>query len=78
MTTAKTNTTDGMKYVETGKKTINPKHGMIRIAEDLSTGRLLWILVKRHKVALLATGNVILVLNWMVPQWPQIVRSLIG
>lgn len=49
----------------------------IKASETLSTPRLIWILVKRHKVAILATGNVLLVLNWAIPEWHTIIKSLI-
>lgn len=49
-----------------------------RIIDQQSTPSLLWVLVKRHKVGLLATGNVILVLNWAIPQWTTIAKSLLS
>lgn len=70
-------TIDGMRYEATGKKRVtDTKAVAIEMVNQLSTSRLLWLLVKRHKVAILATGNVILVLNWMIPAWTQIVLSL--
>lgn len=43
-----------------------------------STIYTLWLLAVKHKVAILALGNIILVLNWMLPEWPQLVLGLIG
>lgn len=36
----------------------------------------LWLLALKHKVGLLAAGNIILLLNWAIPGWPQMVISL--
>ena len=54
------------------------KRVAIKSAEQLSTARLLWIIVVRHKIFLLAIGNVILVLNYIFPAWFDLVLSLIG
>lgn len=70
--------TDGMKYEVTGNKAVNGKRASVKIASQLSTSALIWILVKRHKVGLLAIGNVILVLNFVFPEWTQFALSLIG
>lgn len=50
---------------------------LLKGASQLSTPSLLWLLVKRHKVAILATGNIVLVLNWAVPAWTEIVKSFL-
>lgn len=68
--------TEGMKYELTGHKKASSKQVAMQAATMLGTPSLVWILLKRHKVAILAAGNVILVLNWAVPEWPQIARSL--
>ena len=65
-----------MDYEVAGSKKLNKSSVVIKAAESVSTSRLVWILVKRHKVALLAIGNVILVLNWALPEWPEFVKSL--
>lgn len=68
---------DGMRYELTGhKKPISNRQVNLQAANQLGTPSLLWLLVKRHKVAILAIGNVILVLNWAIPAWPQIIRSI--
>jgi hypothetical protein len=46
--------------------------------DSYSTSAMLWHLVKRHKVALLAIGNIVLVLNWALPEWTSMVLGLIG
>lgn len=71
---------DGMAYEPTGNKAPSKgtaKKQAIKIADQLGTGSLVWLLVKRHKVALLAIGNVVLLLNWAFPEWPQLVKSII-
>lgn len=66
-------------FIKTGAKV--PSRGStkkvaLKVADQLNTGSLVWLLVKRHKVAILAIGNIVLVLNWAVPAWPEIVKSL--
>lgn len=68
---------NAMTYEKSGNKHINPDKVALKYAEQLPTLKLSWLLVKRHKVAILAGGNVVLVLNWAVPQWVVIVKSLI-
>lgn len=73
-----TKTVNGMTYERTGTKGIKDVDGVaIKMAERLSTGRLIWLLVKRHKVGLLAIGNIVLVLNWVFPAWTTFVSSLV-
>lgn len=59
-----------------GTKISDTKAVLIKSAQELSSLRLVWILLTRHKVGLLTVGNIILVLNWAIPAWPQIVKSL--
>ena len=73
-----TKTMDGMSYELTGKKKVsNPKAVALKVASEVSTLSLLWLLVKRHKVALLAVGNIVLLLNWTLPQWLEIAKSVL-
>lgn len=73
-----TKTIDGMRYEAAGTKRIKDgKTATIKVAEQLGTASLIWVLVKRHKVGLLAIGNVLLVLNWIFPEWPELVKSLV-
>ncbi len=65
-----------MSYEKTGnKKLVDAKGAMLKVASNLKTSSLIWLLVKRHKVALLAIGNIVLLLNWAIPAWPEIVKS---
>lgn len=70
-----------MDYKKTAIRPINSrdisKKVLLHGASGLSTPSLLWLLVKRHEVAILATGNIVLVLNWAVPAWTEIVKSFI-
>jgi hypothetical protein len=72
-----------MQYEDIEAKPVNGKRALdisnkvlVNAAKKLPTYRLLWIIIVRHKVAILAIGNIILVLNWAVPAWPEIVKSL--
>lgn len=47
----------------------------LKVAEQVGTPSLIWLLAKRHKVALLAIGNVILLLNWIFPFWTELVTG---
>jgi hypothetical protein len=69
-----------MQYEETKvKNNIKEASGktLVKAAKMLPTYRLLWIIMVRHKVALLATSNAIMVINWAIPQWPEFVKSII-
>lgn len=68
--------TDGMKYEKSGSKHGTSKQIAMQAAATVGTPSLLWLLVKRHKVAILAVGNVLLVLNWALPEWHSMVMSL--
>jgi hypothetical protein len=65
-----------MTYEVTGNKKINTKTAATTMAQTLSTTSLIWLLVKRHKVQLLAVGNIVLVLNWAFPAWPQLIATI--
>jgi hypothetical protein len=66
-----------MQYELTGTKKVKDSHSVaIKTAETLGTGTLVWMLVKRHRVGLLATTNILFVLAWVFPEWPNIVKSL--
>ena len=66
------------EYIKTGKTKADNRGVALKLAEQVGTGRLIWIIIKRHKVSLLMIGNIILVLNYAIPEWPNIVRSLIN
>lgn len=70
-----------MQYEAAGSKKASKgagKRATIKLAEQLSTPSLIWLLVKRHKVAILAIGNLVLLANFIFPEWPQLVLGLIG
>lgn len=71
---------DGMKY-ETTKVSKKPSQATVKkeVARELdqvSTGKILWHLVKRHKLAISVTLNILFIVNWALPAWPSILRSL--
>jgi hypothetical protein len=69
-----------MKYEITGNQQASrgtDKRLAIKTASELHTGVLVWILVKRHKIVLLSVGNCVLALNFLVPSWFDIIRSII-
>lgn len=80
MSLAKSST--NLQYEETPVSTkpskVAIKKAGTQVLNNFSTPRLLWHIVKRHKVALLALGNIVLVLNWAVPEWTAIVLGLLG
>lgn len=67
-----------MKYEETPVKTSKNlgKELAIKNAKSLSTGRLLAILIARHKLALVAAWAIIMTINWALPELPSIIMSL--
>jgi hypothetical protein len=74
-----------MTYEETPIKKATPERAnaiskkmAVKATETLSTPSIIWILAKRHKVAILAVGNIVLILNWSFPEWTQLVKSLIN
>lgn len=67
--------TQAMQYELAGSKKVNGSSLALKAAKNVNSFSLLWVLVHRHRVGLLFVGNVILVLNWAIPAWPQIVRS---
>lgn len=76
-----TKTVDGMRYEAAGKKDISDPKAIDRKAyarnvEKHNSAYTLWLLACKHRVGLLTTGNIILVLNWAIPEWPTIIRSM--
>ena len=68
---------DGMRYELDGNKSINPKRAAKNAAKSLNTFVLLGIILNRHKVGLLIATNIFWAVNYAVPEWPSIVKSLI-
>lgn len=72
-------TVDGMAYEPVKRSTkVNGKQQAIKIAGQVSTSSLVWMLVKRHKVGILAMGNIVLALNVVYPPWTDFVLGLVG
>lgn len=68
-----------MQYEAAGKVSKpNGKAMALKIAGQVGTPSLVWLLVKRHRIGILAVGNIVLVLNWAFPAWPQLVLGLVG
>lgn len=79
MSFAKAHTIDGMKLEETEVK--NNTHEAARKAyrkavTERNTFYTLGLLVLKHKMPILITGNVLLIMNWAFPQWFELVRVL--
>lgn len=82
MTLVKEGALDG-KYIDTPQlskvdgRTV-AKKAYKQAVNNRSTFYTLWLLAVKHKTGLLVMGNIILVLNWAFPEWPQMVLGLIG
>lgn len=46
-------------------------------AEKLSTPKLLWLLIKRHKVGLLISSNALLLISFVFPPWLDMLLSIV-
>lgn len=69
--------TDGMKYELSKIKPSDMKGVALKLAGDLPTLSLVWLLVKRHKVFILSVGNVVLLLNFIFPAWTTFLSSVL-
>jgi len=67
-----------MKYEETPVKNSKNlgKSSTLKDMARLGTLTILWFLVKRHHTGLLITTNMLFVLSWAIPQWPEMIGSL--
>lgn len=68
--------THGMKYEDMPLTKVKGASVALKYAKQVNSFSLVWILLSRHKVGLLAIGNIILVLNWAFPAWPELVRAI--
>lgn len=66
-----------MKYEKTAIKPTDSKKVTLHDMERLSTGVILWFVVKRHKVGILGTWAVVITLLYMFPPLPDILLSLV-
>lgn len=73
---AKTQDTKLGNFVETGTPKAHKASVKHYELDRTSTMYILWYLVKRHRNHLTATATVILVLNWAIPEWPNMVAGL--
>lgn len=70
-----------MKYEETPVKNNTKAAGkglQIKAAEQLSSSRLLFIVVKRHKFGLVVTWAAVVTAVYMFPPLPDVILSLFG
>lgn len=72
------NKRDGMKYEHTAIKQPTDKQVRVAAAKALPRHTLLWLTIKSFKTEILITGNIILVLNWALPSWPQMLLAVLG
>lgn len=52
------------------------RRALLSEADRLGTPTILWFLVKRHKVGLLITSNIVMVILYVFPFTPSLVLSL--
>ena len=70
-----------MTYEETPvkKRTGRDNRAMaVKLAQELSTGTLLWLLVKRHKFGIVLAWAIVGTILFIFPAAPQIVLGLLG
>lgn len=71
-----------MEYETTKVEAVNPRLDtistkmLVKAAKRLPTWRLLLICIVQQKIPLLVAGNVLLVLNWAFPAWPELIKSI--
>ena len=79
MSLAKSEVADS-DFIRTGNKKPSKNIGkktIIKAVDQLGTPTLLWLIVRRHKVGLLALGNIVLVMNFVLPEWFDMVIGLV-
>lgn len=65
-----------MTYEKTKEKpTSKDKETMFEL-RHISSRKIIWFLVKRHKTGLLTTWAVVMTALWAIPQLPSIITSL--
>lgn len=50
----------------------------VKLAGELKTSTLVWLLVKRHKFAIVVIWAIIMTILFVFPAMPQIVLGLLG
>lgn len=69
------------EYIATGTKTPSKgtaKKQMLKVASQLNTSSLLWLIVKRHKLGLITAWAVMITTVQMFPFVPSLVLGLFG
>lgn len=70
---------DGMDYEVTGsKKPKNAKKVVLSQLNSISTPSILWYVVKRHKVGILASWAIIMTALYVFPPLPDYLFGLVG
>lgn len=67
-----------MKYEKTGKKTVSKDQSDEYVLKSVSTSKMLWVAVRRHKFGIVST---LAVLGWslyLVPFWPAELVDWLG
>lgn len=67
-----------MKFIETPKKDKPGKEAHNYVLNKYSTPKLLWFIVKRHRVGLLATWAILMTAVYIFPPLPDIVIGLLS
>lgn len=65
-----------MVYEKTKVKPTNKVSETLYDLKQVSTAKILWFLVKRHKTGLLITGNIVFGTLFFVPALPTMIMSL--
>lgn len=66
---------NALKYEGTPIKKPNATRALLNEVDRLGTPTIIWFLVKRHKVGLLLTSNIILLTLYLFPFVPALIVS---
>jgi len=67
-----------MEYIKTGKKKITKDASDEHTLKGVSTSKMLWVAVRRHKFGLVATYAVVLTVFYFVPFVPGEIVNLVS
>lgn len=59
------------------KKIIDRRNHLRVMVQQSNSLVVLFELAWKHRMGILVTGNIILVMNWAVPMWPNMVKGLL-
>lgn len=65
-----------MGYEKTPVKPTSKSKELMHDLKQISTAKIIWFLVKRHKTGLLITGNIVFGALFFVPTLPTMIVSL--